>query len=51
MSQIKGGEGNIEYLIRLKREGNQITINDIEDAVNNAKERYQKNENMATDCK
>lgn len=47
VSQIKGGEGNIEYLIRLKREGKQIRLEDIEGAVNNAKQRYQKNENLA----
>ena len=43
VSPIKGGEGNIEYLIRLKREGSPITDTDLEVAVNDAKQRYQKN--------
>lgn len=47
VSPIKGGEGNVEYLIWLKKEGERVSLENIIEAVNDAKERYQKNTNMA----
>ncbi|MBQ2714743.1 MAG: TlyA family RNA methyltransferase [Clostridia bacterium] len=42
-SPIKGGEGNIEYLIRLKRSGTAIEESEFEKAVDYAREKFQKN--------
>ena len=41
-SPIKGGEGNIEYLIRLKRDGEAIGENEFLKAVEHAREKFQK---------
>ncbi len=41
-SPIKGGEGNIEYLIRLKRDGEAIGENEFLKAVEYAREKFQK---------
>ena len=41
-SPIKGGEGNIEYLIRLKREGDRIGEKEFFEAVEYAREKFQK---------
>ena len=49
VSPIKGGEGNVEYLIWLKKDGQKVTIENIREAVDDAKTRYQKNKDMATD--
>ncbi len=46
-SSIKGGEGNIEYLIRLKRSGRKVMDEDLVRVVEDARQRYQKNENLA----
>lgn len=42
-SPIKGGEGNIEYLIRLKRSGEGVKDEDLIKVVENAREKFQKN--------
>lgn len=43
VSPIKGGEGNVEYLIRLKRDGVPVNNEELIKAVEDAKQRYQKN--------
>ncbi len=42
-SSIKGGEGNVEYLIRLVKEGSPVGEDELIKAVGNAKQRYEKN--------
>lgn len=42
VSSIKGGEGNIEYLVRLKRDGEKVTIDEIKRVVEYAKQKWSK---------